>query len=122
LRGRRGRKGARARADGGGAREGEGRLPRGAVPQAARDPRAAGDLVGPGVPAIGAEPGADALAVAPPERLAGVTEREAIDVAEVAVVLDPHDTAEERDVPVPRVGVEDGQRRARIAPQEAEAK
>src|SRR5207248_4549314 len=112
------RDGARARAHGRGAGARARRLPRRAVPEAARDSRAV--ELAPLVPALGLEPCADALAVARAERPAGVAKRKPVDVGEVVVVLDPDDAADQRDMAIPRCGVEDGERGARVAAEEAE--
>ena len=61
-------------------------------------------------------PGAHPRALAVPERAASVAEREPVDVDEIGIVLEPLDDAEERDVGVPIVLLQDRERDARIAP------
>src|SRR4051795_6039140 len=70
----------------------------------------------PGVPALDLDPPAHAAAVALGVRLAGVVLGDPVNVLQVRVVLE-RDAAVERDVAVPLVAVEDGERDARLLPE-----
>src|SRR4029078_9794423 len=74
----------------------------------------------PGVPALDLDPAAHAVAVALGVRAAHVVLGDPVDVLQVPVVLE-RDRPVQRDVPVPRVAVEDRHRSARVLAQVVEA-
>src|SRR5579859_3056504 len=75
----------------------------------------------PGVPMVRLHPRADAAFVTGAERFACVAEGEAVDVAQVGVLLDRDDASEQAHVVVPALCSENGERDARIAAHVLEA-
>src|SRR3954454_19195651 len=74
----------------------------------------------PGVPGVDLDPAAYPAPVALGVRLAGVVARDPVDDREVGIVLERH-AAVQRDVAVPLVAVEHGERDVRLAAQVLEA-